>query len=126
MQVRKAPKFVTLKGAETNTERETIDLLYEADDGSHVAIELDPFVIPASITAMSINLNQLAEIRPNLPSQSLNVQGMDLVMAGNGDVAIQLQFEGKLKLSLHFPPEQVGSLVSILDDLRELVSRRPQ
>lgn len=126
MQVKRAPRFIAVKGSNTNKERKSIELLFAGLDGEHYAIELDPSVIAPAITAMSSHLNGLSATDPDLPNQALNVQQMELAMSPKGQVGLQLQLDGALQLVLRFPPEQIPALEAILDALKGIADRKLQ
>jgi hypothetical protein len=126
MQVRKAPRFITVMGSNANKQAKSVELLFAAVDGQRYMVELDPALIAATTTAMANHMNELAAIDPDLPSQALEIQAVDLAMTSVGDVALQLHLVGALKLVLRFPPEQVGQLASILDELKKVAGRKLQ
>ena len=126
MNVRRAAKFIAVKSSNTQHEQKSVELLLEAEDGVHYALEFDPRVVPVTIASLASRLNELAAIHPDFPSQALTVQGMNLAMSSTGGVGLQLQLDGSMKLALHFPPEQLAPFVAMLDEMKELLVRRVQ
>lgn len=126
MQVRKAARFVAINGSFANHEKNSVDLLFDGADGQSYAIELDPDVIPATITAATGHLNELAATRADLQSQPMDARGMSVAMSSDGSVGLQLTLASDLKLNLFVPKEQAPALLSVLDELRELLTRDVQ
>ncbi len=123
MQVRKAARFVAIKGSLANHETNSVDLLFDGADGQSYAIEFDPAVIPATILAATGHLNELAAIRGDLQSQAMDARGMSVAMSADGSVGLQLTLASELKLNLMFPKEQAPALLAVLEDLRGFLTR---
>lgn len=126
MQVRKAARFVAINGSFANHEKNSVDLLFDGADGESYAIELDPAVIPATITAATGHLNELAANRGDLQSQAMEAKGMSVAMSSDGTVGLQLTLASELKLNLFVPKQQAPELLAVLDELRELLTRQVQ
>lgn len=127
MQVRKASRFVAINGSHANQEKNSVDLLFLGEDGQHYAIEMDPAVIPATLVAATGHLSELSSSQSqDLQSQALQAKGMDIVMGGDGSIALQLKLQSDLKLNIQVTPDQAPALAAILEDLNDFLTRKVQ
>lgn len=129
MDVRKAARFVAVKGNHANTEAKSVDILFEGADGQHYAIEIDPSIVGALLLAIQGATTTLHASLPDLadgPSQELQVTSMNLAMSPDGSLAWKLALPGGGEVHLAFSPAQFRALDDQMTEVRELLSRNLQ
>ncbi|OEI82503.1 hypothetical protein BA060_12135 [Brucella sp. B13-0095] len=106
---------------------ESIDILFDGEDGNAYAIEIDHAIISALLAAISGESRELHSILPALidaPTQALQATGMGVSMASDGSLAWRISVEGDIHFDLTFSPDQFESLDRQMDEVRGLLRRR--
>lgn len=129
IDVRKAARFVAVKGSVANLERKSVDILFDGEDGHAYAIEIDPAIVAALIVAIQGEANELRSNLPELadhPTQELEVTGMAPSMSADGQLAWRISLRGDIHIDLVFSPDQFRDLDQQMAEIRELLDRRVQ
>jgi len=124
LMVKKAPRFVEVQGSHANTETKSVDILFLAEDDEKYAIELDPSILGALVSAISGEANALRSKLPELANsgdQALQVLNMSAAMAPSGDLAWKISLEGGLEVNLAFSSIEFDELFQQMEDVRQLL-----
>lgn len=127
MQVKKAPRFMAVAGSKANDETSSVDILFEASDGEHYAVEFDPGMIAPMLTAITGHANELLSSQSDrFPVQAMPVKRVGVAMSPGGGVSLELVLESNLRTLLAFDKQQLPALRSVLTEIHDLVSREVQ
>ncbi|WP_273727468.1 hypothetical protein [Brucella gallinifaecis] len=127
INVRKAARFVQVRGSHANTLNESVDILFDGEDGNAYAIEIDHSIISALLAAIMGESRELHANLPTLvdkPTQGLGSTGMSLSMASDGSLAWRISLEGDIHFDLAFSPDQFEELDRQMDEVRSLLRHR--
>lgn len=124
--VRKASRFVRIAGSHANIMNESVDLLFEGEDGAEYAIEIDHSIVSAVLAAITGESRELYATLPALvdqPKQDLQVDRFSLSAGDDGSLAWRITLQGDIHFDLSFSPKQFDHLDELMVEAKRRMSR---
>lgn len=126
LNVKKAARFVRVRGSHANIMNESVDVLFEGEDGADYAIEIDHSIVSAVLAAISGESRELYSTLPSLvddPKQDLHVQDFGLSVAADGSLAWRITLEGDIHFDMSFTPTQFDQLERLMAEAKRRLQR---
>lgn len=126
MNVKRAPKFVTLASSRANLENRTAELLFGDVAGNAYAVELARDVTTPMLATIIGHATDLLARLPEgqtLPTHALVETMVEIAMNPRGDLACKMTLESGLELAYQVSKHEFRALETSIAAMRQLMDR---